>query len=59
MADRRVPGTNRFLNPAERDETRIRAARLLVRIAKEQGETVDPEVAADAALPLPGERVAS
>ena len=56
MKDRLVPGTLRFTDPAEREETRIRAARLLVQIAKHKGERVNPRIAQDAARRLPGER---
>lgn len=53
------PGTLRFRDPVEREETRIAAARLLVQIARDKGEPIDPQVVADAAKPLPRSRVTS
>ena len=55
MKDRLVPGTLRFSDPAEREETCIRAARLLVRIAMHKDERISPRIAEDAARRLPCE----
>lgn len=48
-----------FRDDTERQETRIRLARLLVRQAKLLKHDVDPSVLADAARPLPDDRQAS
>lgn len=53
--DRLIPGTLTFRDPEERYETRVRAARLLKRIAEGKGQAVPIDVAADAARRLPGE----
>lgn len=42
-----------FRDEDEADETRIRAARLLVRQAELLHHDVDPDIAADAQRPLP------
>jgi len=47
------PGTLRFRNPLESEQARILAARLLVRIANDKREPIDPDIAAAALLPVP------
>lgn len=61
--DRRMgamfPGTLRFRDPLEREQSRILAARLLVQIARHKREPIDPQIAADALRSLPTSRGSS